>query len=101
MVQLGGGKIIPDMDMILKAIFPDYTKGVTMTSPFTAPSYGFAMWNHDSGSSAVTLNGNTIPIGGNDSSNEGPAFVMLRPGDILTYPGASGMSPTFYPCTGA
>lgn len=101
MVRLWGGKVIPDMDMILKAIFPDYTKGVTMTSPFTAPSYGFAMWNHDSGSSAVTLNGNTIPVGGNDSSNEGPVFVMLHPGDILTYPGTSGMSPTFYPCTGA
>ena len=96
-----GGKIIPDIDMILRAIFPDYTKGVTMTSPFTAPTYGFAMWNLDAGASTVTINGNTIPVGGNDSGNEGPVFIMLRPDDVLTFSGSAGMSPTFYPCAGA
>ena len=85
--------------LTLAAIFPDYTRKVSMTSPFTAPTYGFAMWNN-SGTGAAKVNGQTIAVAGNDSYNEGPAFVMLKPGDILTFTPDTGLS-EFYPCSGA
>lgn len=94
-----GGKTIPDLSMIFAAIFPDYTRKVTMSTPFTAPTYGFAMWNN-SGTGACTVNGQTIAVAGNDSSNEGPAFVMLKPGDVMTFGADAGLT-EFYPCSGA
>ena len=94
----GGGAIIPNIDMIFKAIFPDYTKKVSMTSPFTAPSYGYAMWNNG-GSNACAVNGQTIAVAGNDSYNEGPALVLLAPGDILTFEDDNSLK-EFYPCRG-
>lgn len=97
--QTQGGKTIPDLGMIFAAIFPDYTRKVTMSTPFTAPTYGFAMWNNG-GTSACTVNGQTIAVAGNDSYNEGPTFVMLKPGDVMTFGADTGLA-EFYPCSGA
>lgn len=85
--------------LTLAAIFPDYTRKVSMSSPFTAPTYGFAMWNN-SGTSACQVNGQTIAVAGNDAYNEGPAFVMLKPGDVMTFGPDTGLA-EFYPCSGA
>lgn len=85
--------------LTLAAIFPDYTRKVSMTNPFTAPTYGFAMWNN-SGTGACKVNGQTIAVAGNDASNEGPAFVMLKPGDVLSFSADAGLV-EFYPCSGA
>lgn len=93
-----GGTIIPNIDMVFKAIFPDYTKKVSMTSPFTAPTYGYAMWNNG-GPNKVYVNDQEIAVAGNDSYNEGPALVLLTPGDIIRFSADTGLR-EFYPCHG-
>lgn len=93
-----GGAIIPNIDMVFKAIFPDYTKKVSMTSPFTAPTYGYAMWNNG-GPNKVYVNDQEIAVAGNDSYNEGPALVLLTPGDIIRFSADAGLR-EFYPCHG-
>lgn len=96
-----GGKKVVNMLDIIDAVFPDYSRKVTMTSPFTAPSNGYALWNNN-GTTVPTLNGVSVAgVAGNDSYNEGPAILFIRTNDILTFSSDSTQGgAAFYPCKG-
>lgn len=78
---------------------PDYTYVQNMSSPFTAPYCGVAIWNNG-GTSTPTVNGVSIATAGNDSYNEGPTLIPLKKGDVLTYGADAGLA-RFYPYKGA
>lgn len=83
----------------MPAIIPDYTAVVTVSSPYTAPKAGFILWNN-TGLGNCTVNGDTVYIGGNDASNEGPAMLLLGSGDVISFTPDAG-SPCFIPMKGA
>lgn len=77
---------------------PDYSAVVTCASPFTAPSNGFISYNN-TGNANCKVNGNTVYVGGNDSSNEGNVTLYLSKNDIIVFNNDSG-TPCFVPCKG-
>lgn len=84
----------------LNWMMPDYTRGISMSSPFTAPTQGIAMYS-TAGNVETRINGIVVPVGGNDTSNEGPVTIILDKGDVLTYTSDGGRGEMFYPFKGA
>lgn len=84
----------------LNWMMPDYTRGIAMSSPFTAPTQGIAMYS-TAGNVETRINGIVVPVGGNDTSNEGPVTIILDKGDVLTYTSDGGRGEVFYPFKGA
>lgn len=64
---------------------PDYSGIVTITFPYTAVCDGEVRFNLDGGSSSTTtVNGNTLPLMGNDNYNEGPVVLRVSKGAVVT-----------------
>jgi hypothetical protein len=99
-ITQGGNKVVNILD-IIDAVFPDYSRKVIMTTPFTAPSNGYALWNNN-GSTVPQINGEDVAgVAGNDSYNEGPAMLFLRTGDVLVFSSDYTQGgAAFYPCKG-
>ena len=78
---------------------PDYSAIITgIASPYTAPCNGFIIWSN-AGSANCTVNGVTVPVGGNDTYNEGFVTLPLSKGDVITFSKDSG-TPCFVPMKG-
>jgi hypothetical protein len=78
---------------------PDYSAIITgVTTPYTAPCNGFILWNN-AGTVSCTVNGITVPVGGNDASNEGSVTLPLNEGDMITFSQDVG-TPCFIPMKG-
>lgn len=80
---------------------PDYSAGVTVTSPFTAPSAGLiaGYWNGNGNIAYV----NGAIVGATPSNNGiGSLQIVVGSGDVLTIAsGASNVNMHFYPFKGA
>lgn len=69
---------------------PNYSKGVQVAKlgekiNYTASSNGVVITNIDESSLGnILVNGNVAVIGGNDYGNEGPAFIPVIKGDVMT-----------------
>ena len=87
-----------DRETVVGWGMPDYSAVVTCASPFTAPSNGFISYNNI-GTGNCTVNGNTVYLGGNDSSNEGNVTLYLSKNDIIVFYNDKG-TPCFVPCKG-
>lgn len=82
---------------IWKNLMPDYASRIAVANSFTAPADGYVMWNNN-GTGNASVNGITVYIGGNDSSNEGPAMIFVNSGDSVTITPDAG-NPSFIPTT--
>lgn len=83
----------------IEACSVDYTKKQNITSPFTAPADGVCRWNKNASSNA-TVNGVEVGLGGNDSYNEGPVYLTVRKGDVITFTSDTNGYPNFCPYVG-
>lgn len=67
---------------------PDYSAIVTGISfPYTAPCNGLISFVTDSTSAQIAVNGNSLPLQGNDDNNEGPVQIIVSKNDIVSYTG--------------
>lgn len=80
---------------------PDYSAGVTVTSPFTAPGSGLIAGYWAGNGNIAYINGSVV--GATPSSNTvGSLQIPVTSGDILTLSsGASNVNLCFYPFKGA
>ena len=75
---------------------PDYNNKVNISTPYTPSSDGFIMYN-SAGTGSAVIGDVTIPVGGNDSYNEGPVFLPIEKGKTLTSMSTDAGTPIFVP----
>lgn len=92
----------PGQDFINKSIgwgLPDYSAGIAVTSPYTAPKPGlFVAMAAGSGIDAITVNGANTGI---QSSAGNSAIVVVSAGDEITVSGTAPATYKFFPLKGA
>ena len=77
---------------------PDYTAGVAVACPYTAPTAGLFVAGTGSGAEIITVNGVNTGLqfnGGNSAS------VMVAAGDVVSVSGTGAATCKFYPLKGA
>lgn len=85
---------------------PDYTKGFTITSGYTAVMNGICILMNSAGPTGVLtafINGSLAAVFGSTSTNDRTIQLFLNKGDIVTWTGGSGGNQIykFYPLKGA
>lgn len=77
----------------------NYAGIITFSANTPAPSCGFIIYNLDAGTGSIAIDGVSLPVGGNDASNEGPISLPIRKGSSITsLPGGHNLR--FIPCIG-
>lgn len=84
---------------------PDYSAGVTMTTPYTSPKSGFIIGIHnlsDNGARSLTINGNVLYNNSSGASylhgqSAGFCYPVAK-GDVISWTNFNAM--TFYPSKG-
>lgn len=87
----------------------DFSAGVNMTQPYTAPSAGYVyIQSHEQAatwSGAISVNGNGVfyqTTGNSNTQSWGSAFIPVSKGDIITWVYNRGTDKNiFYPLKGA